>query len=58
MVIGLYRESYYNKECENPNLVEAIVLKNRKGSTDTVKLNWLAEYTSFTPIEKRYDEDS
>ncbi len=58
VVIGLYRESYYNKECENPNLVEAIVLKNRKGSTDTVKLNWLAEYTSFTPIEKRYDEDS
>lgn len=58
VVIGLYRESYYNKECENPNQVEAIVLKNRKGSTDTVKLNWLAEYTSFTSIEKRYDEDS
>ena len=57
VVIGLYRDGYYNKETENPNLVEAIVLKNRKGMTGTVELNWLGEYTSFTSIERRHDDD-
>ena len=56
VVIGLYREGYYNKECENPNLAEAIVLKNRKGSTGTVELAWLPEYTSFQSVERRYDD--
>ena len=36
VVIGLYRDGYYNKESENPNLAEAIILKNRKGQTGTV----------------------
>ena len=57
VVIGLYRDGYYNKEAENPNLAEAIVLKNRKGATGTVQLNWLPEYTSFNSLERRYDED-
>ena len=57
VVIGLYRDGYYNKEAENPNLAEAIVLKNRKGATGTVTLNWLPEYTSFSSLERRYDED-
>ena len=56
VVIGLYRDGYYNKEAENPNLAEAIVLKNRKGATGTVPLNWLPEYTSFSTVERRYDE--
>ena len=57
VVIGLYRDGYYNKECENPNLAEAIVLKNRKGSTGTVNLNWLAEYTSFTSYEGNREDE-
>ena len=57
MVIGLYREGYNNRECENPNLAEAIVLKNRKGQTGTVNLTWVPEYTSFYSVEKyRGDE--
>ncbi len=56
VVIGLYRDGYYNKESENPNLAEAIVLKNRKGATGTVELNWLPEYTSFTSVERRYED--
>ena len=56
VVIGLYRDGYYNKEAENPNLAEAIVLKNRKGATGTVPLNWLPEYTSFSTVARRYDE--
>ena len=57
VVIGLYRDGYYNKESENPNLAEAIILKNRKGQTGTVELLWLPEYTSFSMLEKRRDED-
>ena len=56
VVIGLYRDGYYNKESENPNLAEAIVLKNRKGQTGTVELLWLPEYTSFSSYEKRRDD--
>ncbi|MBR4549262.1 MAG: replicative DNA helicase [Oscillospiraceae bacterium] len=56
VVIGLYRDGYYNKETENPNLSEAIVLKNRKGMTGTVKLNWLGEYTSFASIDSRHED--
>ena len=57
VVIGLYRDGYYNKEIENPTLAEAIVLKNRKGTTGTVELTWLGEYTSFTSVERHRDDD-
>ena len=57
VVIGLYRDGYYNKESENPNLAEAIILKNRKGQTGTVELLWLPEYTSFSLLEKRRDDE-
>ena len=58
VVIGLYREGYNNRECENPNLAEAIVLKNRKGQTGTVNLTWVPEYTSFYSVEKYRDNDA
>ena len=57
VVIGLYRDGYYNKESENPNLAEAIILKNRKGQTGTVELLWLPEYTTFSSVEKRREDD-
>ena len=57
VVIGLYREGYYNAECEEPNVSEAIVLKNRKGQTGTVKLAWLVEYTTFAAYEGNLNED-
>ena len=55
VVIGLYREGYYNKECENPNEAEAIVLKNRKGDTGIVKLLFLAEYTSYVSFDRKHE---
>ena len=58
VVIGLYREGYNNRECENPNLAEAIVLKNRKGQTGTVNLTWVPEYTSFYSVEKYRDNEA
>ncbi|MBR5095415.1 MAG: replicative DNA helicase [Oscillospiraceae bacterium] len=56
VVIGLYREGYYNKECEDLNLSEAIVLKNRKGSTGTIELEWVPEHTSFRSLERKRDD--
>ena len=57
IVIALYRDGYYNKEAENPNLAEAIILKNRHGETKTVELMWMPEYTSFASIEKRHEDE-
>ena len=56
IVIALYRDGYYNKEAENPNLAEAIVLKNRHGETGTIEVMWLPEYTTFVSAEKRYED--
>ena len=57
VVIALYRDGYYNRESETPNLAEALVLKNRRGSTGSVYLTWLADYTSFTSYEGNREED-
>lgn len=57
VVIGLYRDGYYNAESDNPNLAEAIILKNRKGQTGTVNLTWLPEYTTFASYDNRHSDD-
>jgi replicative DNA helicase len=57
VVIGLYRDGYYNRECERPNEAEAIVLKNRHGETGVIPLLWLPEYTTFAALDKRHDDD-
>ncbi len=56
-VIGLYREGYYNLECEDPNAAEAIVLKNRRGRVGTIYLRWMPEFTCYVNDERRHDED-
>ena len=57
VVMGIYREGYYNQECENPNDAELIILKNRRGQTGTINLMWLPEYTSFVAVDRRHDDD-
>ncbi len=54
VVMGIYREGYYNKEIENPNLTELIVLKNRHGETGKDDLQWQGEFTTFHDAEARY----
>ena len=56
VVIGLYREGYYDKECEDPNLAEAIILKNRRGETETVNLRWQPELTTYVNYSGRKDD--
>ena len=56
ILIGLYRDDYYNKESEFPNIAECIILKNRRGETGTVQLRWDPEFTNFSSLD-RYHED-
>ena len=57
IVMGIYREGYYNQECENPNLTEINVLKNRHGETGRDYLAWLGEYTMFKDSDMRHAEN-
>ena len=57
IVLGLYREDYYDKETDKANLAECIVLKNRRGETGTIELQWLPEYTTYSSVERRYSDD-
>jgi len=56
IVMGLYRDDYYNKETEKPNVAECIVLKNRRGETGTIELRWEPEFTTFSSYSGRDDE--
>ena len=56
IVMFLYREGYYNKDTENPNLAECIIAKNRHGETRTIELQWLPDFTSFSDIEWQHSE--
>ena len=57
IVMFLYREDYYKEETENKNIAECSVAKNRHGETGRVPLRWMPEYTTFSTLEIRYDED-
>ncbi|MDX1556268.1 MAG: replicative DNA helicase [Xanthomonadales bacterium] len=48
IVMGLYREAYYNEHCENPRKAELIVLKNRDGECRTIPLHWDGRKTKFS----------
>lgn len=54
----LYRDDYYDKESENKNIIEIIIAKNREGSTGTVSLAYIKEYSKFVNLERRFDEAS
>jgi replicative DNA helicase len=56
IVLGLYREDYYNKEVEHQNIAECIILKNRRGETGTVELKWIPEFTSYSSLDKHHSE--
>ncbi len=55
IVLFLYREDYYNRENKDGNTAECIVAKNRHGSTGTIKLQWLGQYTSFKSVDLRHE---
>lgn len=52
LVMFLYRDDYYNPDTEKKNIAEVIIAKHRSGSTGTVELVWLGQYTKFGNLEK------
>ena len=52
IVMFLYRDDYYNENSEKKNIAEVILAKHRGGSTGTVELAWLGNYTKFANLEK------
>ncbi|MBW2328801.1 MAG: replicative DNA helicase [Deltaproteobacteria bacterium] len=49
VIVFIYRDEVYNKADDNPNrgIAEVIVGKQRNGPIGTIKLTFLAEYTTF-----------
>ena len=56
IVMFLYRDDYYKKESAEKDIAEVIIAKQRGGSTGTVKLYWMGNYTKFVNIERRFDD--
>lgn len=52
VVMFLYRDDYYNKDTETPNIAEVIIAKQRNGPIGTVNLLWQPEYTKFVNLAR------
>lgn len=57
IVMFLYRDDYYNQDSEKKNIAELILAKHRAGSTGTVELLWMGNYTKFANLERYRDEE-
>ena len=57
IVMFLYRNAYYDKTDPNQNVCECIVAKNRHGETGTAYLGWQGEFTRFTNVEVKYENN-
>ena len=57
IVMFLYRDEYYKAPGEGEQSVaECIVAKNRHGSTGTVKLGWIGQFTKFITQDLDHEE--
>ena len=52
IVMFLYRDDYYNPDSEKKNIAEIILAKHRAGSTGTIELLWMGNYTKFANLDK------
>ncbi|MGL5436988.1 MAG: replicative DNA helicase [Lachnospiraceae bacterium] len=52
VVMFIYRDDYYNKDTETPNIAEVIIAKQRNGPIGTVSLLWQPELTKFVNLER------
>lgn len=55
IVMFIYRDDYYDDESENQNVAEIIISKNRHGSTGTIELQWVGQYTTFSNPDRRHE---
>ncbi len=52
VVIGLYRDDYYNHDSKEAGVIEMIVLKQRSGPTGTARLAFLAEWQLIAELAR------
>ena len=52
IVMFLYRDEVYNENTEERNVAECIVAKHRSGSTGTLKMCFLGQFTKFCNLER------
>lgn len=52
VVMFLYRDDYYNKDTETPNIAEVIIAKQRNGPIGTINLMWRPELTKFANLAR------
>ncbi len=56
LVMFIYRdEEYYHEKSEKPGIAEVIIGKNRHGSTGSVELGFVKEFTLFRSIDKAHE---
>ena len=52
MVLGIYRDEYYNPETPDRGIAEVIIMKNRNGATGTIKLLFEPHFTRFKNLKR------
>ncbi len=52
VVMFIYRDDYYNKSTDKPNVAEIIIAKQRNGPVGTIELAWLPDFTQFKNLAK------
>ena len=58
IVLFLYRDEYYKAPGDGEqSIAECIVAKNRHGSTGTVKLGWIGQFTKFITQDLDHEEE-
>ena len=55
IVLLLYRDDYYDKECDKRNIAEIEIAKNKNGKTGRIELIYLNRYYSFINLAKFWD---
>lgn len=57
IIMFLHRDYYGNDAERSQSDADCIIAKNRHGSMDTVKLQWIGEYTLFRGVDFRRDDN-
>ncbi len=52
LVLFLYRDDYYNRDSDRPNIAEVNIAKQRNGPIGTIELLWRPEVTKFANLAR------
>ncbi len=55
-VLMLYREGYYEEDCENPNLTDVFIRKNRQGETGQIQLHFDSDHMTFREVDYQHGQ--